>query len=116
MPKLIDMARKQKKGKNRLASVGGDGKYPYGLSLSLEVQELKKLGVSAKDLQGGEKVQLTAVAVIERVSVPVEEQPYAESGVSLKITHLAMERDGDKEFSTGFKQAARKHGKQAAAK
>jgi len=43
-------------------------KYPYGLQVRLETEDIEKLGVSIKNFNVDDKVTITAVAYVESLS------------------------------------------------
>ena len=88
---LVDMKRtkKDKKSENEAAPPTGEDDYPYGLSLSVDDDELTKLGI--KTLPGvGDEVKITARAKVRSVSQNAREGDEDSRSVSYQITRLKI--------------------------
>jgi hypothetical protein len=70
--------------------------YPYGLSLSLDDEALKKLGVKVEDVEVGATMTLIAKVDVTAVSKNESEGQPARENVSLQITDLCLEDSGSK--------------------
>jgi hypothetical protein len=69
--------------------------YPYGLSISLETESLKKLGLAIKDFEIGKQMKFEALAVVSSIS---KNESLANNGhecVSLQITGLDFGNDAE---------------------
>lgn len=86
---MISMARKPEEAKeNDVICCGGDSKYPYGLQISLEEDQLKALGVSEMPKAGSEltltvKVKVTGCREDEKADGEIERC------LSMQITDMA---------------------------
>jgi hypothetical protein len=80
-------------------------KYPWGLRLTLNNEELKKLGMKIKDLEIDTVVSITAKALITSLSSDqnIENKEGTRNRVELQITDLAVESAED--FEGAFKEA-----------
>jgi hypothetical protein len=80
-------------------------KYPWGLRLTLNNEELKKLGISIKDLDIDTVVTINAKALITSLSSDqnIENKDKTNNRVELQITDLAVENAED--FEGAFKEA-----------
>ena len=90
----MDMKRsksEQKEGSGAVAAEGPKEEYPYGLRLTLNKEELIKLGFKALP-KVGDKFRVDAEAIVESVSAN-ESSTGDYKSVSLQITDLEM--DGD---------------------
>ncbi len=72
---------------------GSSEKYPYGLRIHLEKEDLKKLGLGVEGFDIGDNVILQCVAKIDSLSISMSESNKSES-VSLQITKVNMEKKG----------------------
>ncbi len=105
---MVDMAKSPAEVKDDLKSIpiASSSKpsvpsYPYGLCISLNEDDLAKLGMDDGDLPAiGEMIHLAAMAKVTSVS---ENQTTAEDGavkkccrIELQITHLATENEDEK--------------------
>lgn len=106
---MVDMARTADDVKAALVKERGDlaasppradtmPTYPWGLSLSLDEDALKKLGIDAGDLPGvGEMVHFCAMAKVTSASESEREGTDGSKEtcrrVELQITHLGLENE-----------------------
>ena len=89
--------------------------YPYGLSLTLEAEQLEALGVSLKELpSAGNGFHLEAYGVIRR---SITEDPDADGDVDrvcleLQITHMGFEHEsaGKNDNDSGQSYSQRLYG------
>lgn len=92
MKKMVDMARSAKELKttgDMAISSPSREKYPYGLSISLDSEGLKKLGI--KDLpEVGDEVNIMAVARVVSTSQNASESNDS-TRVELQITQMCAE-------------------------
>lgn len=67
--KLRDMIRKKKStsGSKPVPNIDDDEKYPYGLRITLEKEDIGKLGIDIAKFGINDKVSITAVAKIESI-------------------------------------------------
>ena len=92
--KMVNMIRKPKKTKrSTTAEVSYEEKerYPYGLRISLESEELKKLGLNVKDFEVTEKVKFTAKAEITSLSSNKNEPNEERQSMSIQITGIEFD-------------------------
>jgi hypothetical protein len=97
MDKMVDMKRTDAeiKAKNSPMKVtsGSRESYPYGLSLTLDADSLKKLGI--KDLPTvGDEFEITAMARVTSVSKNASETNDS-TRVELQITQMCVESEAD---------------------
>lgn len=80
-------------------------KYPWGLRLTLNNEELKKLGLRVKDLDIDTVVNVSAKALITGLSSDqnIENKESIRNRVELQITDLSLENSED--FEGAFKEA-----------
>lgn len=119
--KLVSMertAKEKKAAQGRMdAAISESGPdYPYGLTINLGKDELKKLGID--DLPAvGDEFHIMAVAKVTRVHQSASEQGDDSRGVELQITdmstmHEGAEDEGDEGAETA--QSDTRFGKAAA--
>ena len=92
--KMTNMIRKPKKTKRSMAmEVPYEEKerYPYGLQINLETEELKKLGIDVKDYEVTEKVKLVCKAEITNLSERKERPDKKTQSMSIQITDLSLD-------------------------
>lgn len=91
-PKLVDMARTKadlKEEKREMRASCEPSKYPWGLSLSLDTDELKKLGIT--DLPPvGTEMHLVAIARVTSVSSNANENQESNC-VSLQLVKMVLQ-------------------------
>ena len=88
---MVNMIRKPKKTKrSTVAEVPYEEKerYPYGLQISLETEDLKKLGLDAKDFEVQEKIKFTCKAEITNLSEHKEQPDRTRQNMNIQITDL----------------------------
>lgn len=89
---MVNMKRKAKKTKGPTAEMTyGDedrDKYPYGLRINLETEELKKLGIDVKEFEVGEKVKFTCKAEITNLAEHKEYPDKVRQDMNIQITDL----------------------------
>ena len=87
---LIDMKRTKKEVKadkpETISTVKEE--YPWGLQITLDKEELKRLGVTAGSFKPKEFINFSAIAKVTRVSVSANETGKDDESVSLQITKL----------------------------
>lgn len=92
--KLCDMkySKKEKAEQEspKLATSVGGSDYPYGLSLSLDTEQLKKLGISSMP-KIGKIMQLKAVAVVTSVSQSDSQGGGVSRRMELQLQKLGLE-------------------------
>lgn len=114
MAKLVNMAlpkpKKGEKGENGsvmcAADPGKEPKFPYGLGLRLEDEEIKKLGLKLKDFDTDTVVRITAKAECTRVSEDDTRGGGKSQSLSFQITDLCIE-PGEGSFEDGWDKAAK---------
>jgi len=102
---MVDMAKTPAEAKKDSMATASPPKpsvptYPYGLCISLNEEDLAKLGMGDGDLPAiGDMIHLAAMAKVTSVS---ENQNTAEDGtvkkccrIELQITHLATENEDE---------------------
>jgi hypothetical protein len=96
---LVDMKRTKAEKKdseskyNTPCSPGGDD-YPYGLSVRLGSEELKKLGISSLP-QVGEQLELCATAYVKSASENQRDGGKKERSVELELRQMSLEPTAD---------------------
>lgn len=80
----------EQEGSDACCSPGDQPLYPYGLSLSLNDESMKKLGLSFDKLVIGQKLTLNAVVEVTSVSA-YKEQEGTESNACLQITDMDLQ-------------------------
>lgn len=95
---LINMQRTDKEKREEAASVDSykKRKYPYGLCIYLDSDQLTKLGIN-ESLPVGTEVTISAKAIVERTSESAELEPEGdgkERSASLQITDMSVSRSG----------------------
>jgi hypothetical protein len=104
---LVDMKLSKKESKEVVESPRTSGEqYPWGLSLDLNNEALKKLGITAEGFTIGEAVVIKAKATIKGLSINQYEDGDKSESVSLQITKLEVV-SSDK-FEEAFKEASEK--------
>lgn len=88
--KLISMANSPAEAKEQVTYDSTPPKYPYGLSISLNDETLKKLGITELPKVGA-PIMITAKCEVCAVSAYDSQQGGAEANVSLQITDMAIE-------------------------
>lgn len=92
---LIDMKLSKKEQKKRggieVAKTAEDSgpKYPWGLSINLEADSLRKLGIDIRKLSVGQKLRLTAEVEVERLSVS-SDKDNSQQEMRLQITKMDL--------------------------
>lgn len=106
---MIDMAKTPDDVKKEVADMGGMAvapakpsvmTYPYGLCLSLEDEQLAKLGLDKDEMPSvGDMIHLCAMAKVTNVSSSEREMTDGSKNecrrIELQITHLATENEED---------------------
>lgn len=83
------MKQKLRKSVNTMPDIE-KSEYPYGLRLSLDKDQLKKLGISVKDYEIGDTVTIEAKAKVESLSSSSGSSGDYET-VCLQITDLSLD-------------------------
>ena len=94
LPQMIDMKLAKEKAK-KMASccpepAGKGPRYPYGLELNLEKDQLKKLGISTKGRKVGEKGNIVAEYEVTRLSETQNQSGEDSQSMALQITKLKI--------------------------
>jgi hypothetical protein len=94
---LINMARSpaELKADNKPSTLSGDSKYPYGTRISLNTDQLKKLGITELP-EMGDEYSIVGVAKVTRASSSASESG-SETSMELILTHLSMTHENDVE-------------------
>jgi len=88
MVSMARTAKEKKANEEKYTSMPMDGPdYPYGLCLSLDDSELKKLGVDTLP-EVGDELTINAVCKVTRVSASASEKSDKQRSVELQITHM----------------------------
>ena len=89
----VSMKLTKKDNKNRLdmpvASTEDREEYPYGLQISLESPELKKLGIDPQSLKIGSTMIIEAEATISNISIR-KMKDNDQKSMSLQITKMDL--------------------------
>jgi hypothetical protein len=93
----MKMSKKEMKAETE-PSLANENPYPYGLRISLDTDELEKLGITVKNLpKVGDAMSITATGCI----VSVSEDETAGNGyrcsVQIQIEEMALENEGGEE-------------------
>lgn len=91
--KLVDMKNTAKQAKEQTGAPVSSSreKYPYGLSISLEKEQIKKLGIKMDGLKVGKKGKLTAEYEITSISERQTQGGDDSQSMQLQITKMAVE-------------------------
>jgi hypothetical protein len=87
--------KSEKEGQDACCTNGEQPLYPYGLSLSLCDESMKKLGLSFDKLAIGQKLNLSAIVEVTSVSA-YKEQEGTEASACLQITDMELQAAADK--------------------
>lgn len=99
---------KSENGGNEVALSSPEMKYPYGLRLELNDETMKKLGLE-KLPEVGEKLELHAKVVVERVSQSDTKEGGKRQDMSLQITDMCFgDYEEDEEEERDPKSAEKK--------
>lgn len=96
--KLVDMRREPKKDTLYDASpamAGGDDDYPWGLQITLDSEDLKKLGLDC-DCDVGDMIDMRCFAEVKGVSIN-QGGGEEHSTVRLQIQKIALENEMSEE-------------------
>jgi len=92
---MISMKRTPKKSVPSLrpTMAGEEEKYPYGLHLTLEKEELDKLGISIKEYSVKDKIDFKCSATINSISASddINYDNGSRESISLQITDIGIE-------------------------
>lgn len=99
MPQLKSMKLSKKDQKEIEAVEYEPPEYPYGLSIHLDNESVKKVGASS--LKVGDEVMIVAKATVKSMSSHESEKRAKDTSVDLQITEMAV----DAEKSTADKAA-----------
>jgi hypothetical protein len=91
---MVDMAEKKRKDLDMIASATTSSKYkgpsyPYGLRLTLNRDQLRKMKINPRDMTIGDKVEIEAMAKVVSISES-SGQDYEDKSIELQITKLAV--------------------------
>jgi len=81
-----------------------DSKYPWGLSISLNHESIKKLGLDIKDLKAGERIRLAAEGSVTSWSMNAQASGKVDQNMSIqleKVVIISDEADPDRWFDEG---------------
>ena len=92
---LVSMKRTKAEVKEMSAPTAmDDEQYPYGLRISLQNDELEKLGIDK--LPGvGDTFELEAIVVVKSVSAGQSEGGEKRRSIELQITEMCLETEGE---------------------
>ena len=93
MDKMIDMARKSTAANKNEVVGGDDSKYPYGLSLRLDDETLKKLGLNELP-DVGDEFHIMAVGKVTSTSENADGDNKS-SNVSIQITQMCVSEEAE---------------------
>lgn len=97
--KMTDMKFTKADKKERMAGmeVGGND-YPWGLTITLDAQALKKMGIEELP-DAGDECQMQAIGKVTRVSQSANANDENDRSVEIQITNLALlSQDTDDEL------------------
>lgn len=97
MTKLIDMKRKMKELEETNKPISKKSHYPYGLKLSFEEEDLKKLGISITEMKIGDMINFVNSARITSISSNKSED-YSNNTLSLQIEKMGLSKPSKKEL------------------
>lgn len=112
---MIDMARTTDEVRKEVSSMGLGAKptapvYGYGLCISLDENDLAKLGMNGDLPEVGEMIHLAAMAKVTSVSESEREDTDGNKTkccrVELQITHLAVPENEDDEVEMAVQKSA----------
>ena len=118
--KMIDMAKTPEQvnkevtesmpGAPRSATSIADNlpKYPYGLCITLESEQLEKLGIDC-ECEVGDMIHLCAMAKVTSVSSREKEGGENDLRIELQITHLASENEDEEGHESISREDRVKH-------
>ena len=94
--KIVDLKRTKKEAKkletgNEVAMTSQE-KYPYGLSINLDDNTLKKFDIDGSEFKAGQKLKIAGIAIIENIErrERIKEKPT--SYIRLQITNMGLEK------------------------
>jgi hypothetical protein len=93
MKKLIDLRRKARNLETAKEAVPSNTEkpyYPYQLSITLEDEELKKLGKSIGDFKVGEEVDVVSKATVTNLRQSDEEYGDSRRSVGLQLRKMKL--------------------------
>jgi len=91
MYKLIDLKRKAKKTLEKQMTIGKEqDHYPYQMNITLEDEELKKLGKSIGDFKIGDDVDIISQAKVMSTRQSDEEYGNSRRSVSLQLRKMKL--------------------------
>ena len=110
MANLVDMKKPKKtkaemKEENTIGCYDEGDKYPYGLQLRFEKDEIEKLS-SLKTIQAGDMVNIVAKGKVTEVRVTDKDKGKNRHSVEIQIQSIDIP-DG-KNFNNAFKEATKK--------
>ena len=82
-------------------------KYPYGLCITIETEQLDKLGIDG-DCEVGDMIHLCAMAKVTSISKREKEGGDSDMRIELQITHLASENEDEEGAETMSAEARAK--------
>ncbi|MDA8178295.1 MAG: hypothetical protein M0T69_01970 [Deltaproteobacteria bacterium] len=91
--KMMNMKHSKKESKEMATHAEMDApEYPYGLCLSLEKEEIAKLGLGTP--KAGTRLMLHAMVDVKSVTVSDQADGKGYKSMSLQITDMALEKPG----------------------
>lgn len=103
---LVDMRRTAEE-KSEAMAMPSVGEYPYGLSISLDTDSLKKLEVDFDSVEVGQTYHFIAMAKVTCKSRNEQDGGEARECIELQITNLSAENE-DMEEARSEKEPLRK--------
>ncbi len=89
MDKLVDLKQSPVEAKKNNPSVYKPSPYGYGTSITLDHEQLKKLGITELP-EVGDEYQLTATGKVSSASMNSSESSGSRTSLSIQITHLKL--------------------------
>ncbi len=110
MPKLVDMkipkkTKAEMKKEHSIGYYGEDDRYPYGLKLRFEADQIDKIP-ALKTVNAGDMVNIAAMGKVTEVRVTDKDKGKNRHSVEIQIQSIGIP-DG-KNFKDAFKEASTK--------
>jgi len=109
MIKLVDMKRPPRQKKEKPISVYSEP-YFYGLRITLEEQELKKLGLNVNDFKVKEIVNIIAEARVENIESSMNASGRNNQSISLQIIKLSVQKGKRSKFREYYEKQKERPG------
>jgi hypothetical protein len=94
MDKLVDLKKSPAAAKKENAVQYKPSPYGYGTSISLDHEQLKKLGITELP-EVGDEYQITATGKVTSASMNASESSGSRTSLSIQITHLKLTHEDE---------------------